>query len=173
MAAELGALLIIGYGNPGRGDDGLGPALAARIEEQAWPGVTVEADYQLTVEDAAAVARHRVVIFADATVSGPAFAFRRVDGQPEVGFSTHSVSPAAVVALARELFGAQPEAYVLAIRGYEFGSFDEHLSAAAQANLAAAAAFVSEVVRKGTFAAMATAADAGWATAAAVPDQGD
>ncbi len=31
-------ILLIGYGNPGRGDDGLGPLLAARIEALAIPG---------------------------------------------------------------------------------------------------------------------------------------
>lgn len=43
-------ILLIGYGNPGRGDDGLGPALAAAIEAMELPGVTVEADYQLMVD---------------------------------------------------------------------------------------------------------------------------
>ena len=47
-------VLLIGYGNPGRLDDGLGPALAAAVEKLAIPGVTVDADYQLNVEDAAA-----------------------------------------------------------------------------------------------------------------------
>ena len=64
-------VLVIGYGNPGRLDDGLGPALAAAIESAAPAGVTVDADYQLTVEDAAAVAEHDVVVFADAAVDGP------------------------------------------------------------------------------------------------------
>ena len=36
--------LLIGYGNPGRLDDGLGPALAEAVAKLAIPGVTVEAD---------------------------------------------------------------------------------------------------------------------------------
>ena len=63
-------VLLLGYGNPGRLDDGLGPALAARVEALALPGVTVQADYQLCLEDAEAAARHDVVIFADAAASG-------------------------------------------------------------------------------------------------------
>jgi hydrogenase maturation protease len=33
--------VVIGVGNPFRGDDGVGPAVAARIEEQHLPGVRV------------------------------------------------------------------------------------------------------------------------------------
>ncbi|MHC4675441.1 MAG: hydrogenase maturation protease, partial [Planctomycetota bacterium] len=63
-------ILIIGYGNPGRLDDGLGPALANAVDKMNLPGVTAEADYQLAVEDAAALAQHDIVIFADADTCG-------------------------------------------------------------------------------------------------------
>ena len=58
-------VLVYGYGNPGRLDDGLGPAL---VRELAGRGVeaTLETAYQLQVEDAALVADHGVVVFADA-----------------------------------------------------------------------------------------------------------
>ena len=51
-----GTTLLIGYGNPGRGDDGLGPAFARRIAARGLPGVTVEIDYQLTVDHALMIA---------------------------------------------------------------------------------------------------------------------
>ena len=63
-------VLIIGYGNPGRLDDGLGPALAEIMEEKRLPGLTVDANYQLAVEDAAQVAQYDVVVFADAAIAG-------------------------------------------------------------------------------------------------------
>ena len=37
-------MLLIGYGNAGRGDDGLGPAFAERIEAAGLPGVDVDID---------------------------------------------------------------------------------------------------------------------------------
>ncbi len=159
-------ILLLGYGNPGRRDDGLGPALAAALEELDLPGVTIDSDYQLTVEHAADVAAHEVVIFADAACTGPEpFSFARIDEAPDVaaglgagrdaapgycssrtpspvGFSTHSVSPAAVLDLARDLFDRTPAAYVLGIRGYEFNEFGEGLSPRARANLAAALDFL-------------------------------
>lgn len=146
--------LLIGYGNPGRLDDGLGPALAAHFERLALPGLTVEADYQLTVEDAALVAEHDVAIFADAAVAGPApFELRRIDPQAEeaLTFSTHSVSPAGVLALARTLFHAETAAYTLAIRGYRFDEFGEELSEQARANLTAAVDFLQRVLDNGGF----------------------
>jgi hydrogenase maturation protease len=143
-------ILVIGYGNPGRLDDGLGPALAAALEPLDLPGVTVDADYQLTVETAAAVAEHDVVIFADASVAGDEpFFFRavRADGA-ELSFSTHSVEPGAVLALCEQLFASRPRAYVLGIRGYEFNEFGERLSEAARTNLTAAVGFLARVLRE-------------------------
>jgi len=148
-------VLLIGYGNPGRLDDGLGPALVQVVDAMNLPGVTAEAAYQLTVEDAAELRGFHVVVFADADVAGPEpFWVRRIvpdeqDVRP--GFSSHSVEPQAVLALAKELFAAQPEAYVLGIRGYEFNEFGERLSPRARANLAAATVFVASAVERRTF----------------------
>ena len=81
-------VLLIGYGNPGRLDDGLGPALATAIEKLGIEGVTVDAAYQLSVEDAAAAAEHDIVVFADADVSGPEpFRFHRIEPAPALSFS--------------------------------------------------------------------------------------
>ncbi len=145
-------VLFIGFGNPGRRDDGLGPACAAAVEKLEIPGVTVDSDYQLSVEHADALARHDVVIFADAALDGPEpFAFRRIEPGPAVMFSSHSVTPEGVLTLTDELFHEQPEAYVLGVRGYEFDEFGEALSARAQANLAAALEFITPVLRERDF----------------------
>jgi len=144
--------LLIGYGNPGRLDDGLGPALAAAVEKLNLPGLTVEADYQLTVEDAADLGKYDAVVFADADVGGPEpFRVRRIEPGSEMSFSTHSVEPKAVLALAKNLFKAEPAAYVLGIRGYEFNEFGERLSPKARENLDAAVAYVVSSVRDGVF----------------------
>ena len=132
--------MILGWGNPGRLDDGLGPALVSAIEAVAAPGVVFESEYQLQVENAEAVARHQRVVFVDSDRAGAEpFSMRRI--QPAKGglsFSTHSVSPESVLALSRDLFGAEPEAWLMGIRGYEFDNFGEELSEQGQANLAAA-----------------------------------
>lgn len=144
--------LILAYGNPGRRDDGLGPALGEALAGLDLPGVSVEVDLQLQLEDATRIAEHDVVVFVDATVSGPApFTFRPVGPGGTLSFTTHSVSPAALLALAREHFDAEPASWVLAVRGYAFDGFGEGLSTGAAANLRDATAFLVESLREHGF----------------------
>ena len=152
-------ILLIGYGNPGRLDDGLGPALAEAMQTLALPGVTVESNYQLTVEDAAAVTGHDAVIFADADVQcAEPFHFRPIESRDHEGFSTHSVEPEAVLGLAQRLFDAQVNGYVLGIRGYKFNEFGERLSPGARANLTAAIDFLVGLLRKRSLKSLGEAA---------------
>jgi hydrogenase maturation protease len=153
MAGTARTVLVIGYGNPGRLDDGLGPAFAAAFEELGVPGVTVESGYQLAVEDARTLADYDVVVFVDASLTAPdPFSFERVEPKASASFSSHIVEPGGVVALAQQLYKAKTEAYALGIRGHAFDEFGETLSAQAQANMAAALAFLERVVREGSFA---------------------
>ena len=145
--------LILGWGNPGRRDDGLGPALAAAVAADAPAGVTVDTDYQLQVEDAAELARHARVLLVDADRSGgEPFTLRRLaPGSGSLAFSSHSVTPQALLALSRDLFGSVPETWLMGIRGYEFDEFGEGLSPRAGANLAAATTFVRAALDAGAF----------------------
>ena len=145
-------ILVYGYGNPGRGDDGLGPALVAALEPLAVAGLACDSDYQLAIEDAATLAEYDVVVFVDADMTGPApFWFDRVEPSRELSFSSHSATPGQVVGLAREMFGAQVKAYALGIRGYHFGELGDELSEPARANLALALAFAQRAVREQDF----------------------
>jgi hydrogenase maturation protease len=146
--------LILGWGNPGRLDDGLGPAFAEALETMHLPGVTVDSDYQLQIEDASEVASFERVVFVDADRTGAEpFWMQRIYPSPRDGgwtsFSTHSVTPGAVLTMARELFDAEPEAWLLGIRGYEFSDFGEQLSDRAGRNLDQALEFVSSALREG------------------------
>jgi hydrogenase maturation protease len=153
MKANHVKVLVIGYGNPGRLDDGLGPAAVARLERDATPGVTLDADYQLTVEHAAQIADHDVVVFVDADTSGPEpFGFRRIAPAPAASFSTHSVQPEAALGLAHQLFNARTSGYVLGIRGYTFNGFGEALSDDAAANLDLAVRFLENLLQTRNFA---------------------
>ena len=74
----------------------------------------------------------------------------RLDQKPDEGAS-HSVQPTGVLALAKKLFNAEPQAYLLGVRGYEFNAFGEGLSDKARANLAEAIAYVTDAVRDRRF----------------------
>ncbi|QFS98127.1 hypothetical protein FIV06_11940 [Labrenzia sp. THAF191b] len=138
-------MLLIGYGNPGRGDDGLGPALSEAIAARGLPGLEVDTDYQLVAEHALAVSEQDVVIFVDAEIGAEgAYSFREIaPGAPEV-LGSHSLVPQTVLALSETLYGTRPKAFVLGISGYEFGEVKEGLSDKAAANLAAAETFFLE-----------------------------
>jgi hydrogenase maturation protease len=143
-------ILLIGYGNPGRLDDGLGPAFAEAVEALGLP-CTVESDYQLAVEDAYDVAQHDVVVFADADrACEPPFRFEPIGPKGGLGFSSHSLSPEGVMAIAVEHFGAGTRAFVLGIRGYEFDALAEGLTEGARRNLEAAVTFFEGWVGKGS-----------------------
>ena len=145
-------VLLIGYGNPGRLDDGLGPALAEAITHKKFENVTVDANYQLTVEDAAEIVEHDVVIFADASVnSEEPFAFKSVTPKIVNTFSSHSIEPEIVLGFAYDLFKAKTKGYTLAIRGYEFNEFGERLSSRAQDNLISAVEFLSKLLTTKNF----------------------
>jgi hydrogenase maturation protease len=135
-------ILVIGYGNPGRQDDGLGPAAVAEIEKLNWPNVTIFDNYQLVIEDAIEVAAHDVVWFVDAAREGDApYAYRRLLPAFDSTFTSHLLEPEVLLAIAGQQFGSSPEAHLLGIRGYEF-DFVEELSSRANSNLALAVALL-------------------------------
>lgn len=131
-------VLVIGYGNPARQDDGLGVALAERLERLGLVNVSIEMDYQLSIEHAALVAAHDVVVFADASVHCAAqFSFAPIAAAGEDAFCTHAVMPGQVLRLAATCFGATPRAYLLGLRARVLDGFGEGLTAEAQAALEA------------------------------------
>ncbi|MCP3870365.1 MAG: hydrogenase maturation protease [Gammaproteobacteria bacterium] len=137
-----GSILVIGYGNPARGDDGLGPAFIEWLEKAEIPGIDSRIHYQLCVEDAIDIASYQQVVFVDASLEGQSsFEFFPLTEQAVRQLDTHSVSPGGLMYLARMLFGATAGASVLAIRGYCFDPFVETLSDQARENLQGAIHF--------------------------------
>jgi hydrogenase maturation protease len=135
-------MLVIGYGNPGRQDDGLGPAAVAEIEKIGWPNVTTSDNYQLVIEDAVEVAAHDIVWFVDAAREGDApCAVNRLSPALDFTFTSHLLNPEALLAIAGQQFGKSPDAYLVSIRGYQF-DFLEGLSDRGRDNLAVAVALL-------------------------------
>jgi hydrogenase maturation protease len=140
-------ILVIGYGNPGRQDDGLGPAVAAEIEALHWPDLDAYDDYQLNIEDALDVAGHDIVWFVDAARTGPApFAVRDLVPASGIEFTSHRMRPEAVLSIAQRYYDRTPRAFLLAIRGYSF-EFVEALSRPAADNLLAALGMLKDRIR--------------------------
>jgi hydrogenase maturation protease len=136
-------VLLIGYGNPGRQDDGLGPAVAAEMKKLGLAHLTVFDSYQLNIEDAVDVAEHDAVWFVDAIKVG-ASPFALTDLAPafELDFTSHLVRPEVVLALAQQYYGKSPKAFLLGVRGYEF-EFVEELTAGAADNMRVAVSLLT------------------------------
>ena len=113
-------ILIFGFGNPGRQDDGLGIALVDHLQKLDLPHCTFEQNYQLNAEDALLISEYETVIFADASVAVESVALTEIEPSHEIGFTTHSMHPASVVALCNELYGKFPKCYLLEMRGFEW-----------------------------------------------------
>lgn len=139
-------LLVLGVGNPSRGDDALGPSFIERLAgalaaEVASGAVELLTDYQLSIEHALDLAGRSRVVFVDASVrAAPPFQFQRVTARPDASTSTHAMSPEAVLETHRRVVGEPPESWVLALRGERF-ELGEPLSERARAHLEAALGF--------------------------------
>lgn len=144
--------VVVGIGSPDRGDDGVGPAVAAAVAERCLPGVRVlsHAEPMDLLDDGLAAAD--VVVLVDAVRSGrPAGSLLvrdiSADTLPEVGAasSTHALGLDATVELARAL-RRMPQRLVLV--GVEASCFDvgEPMSTPVGDAVGAAAELVASVV---------------------------
>ncbi len=114
-----GGVLIVGYGNALRSDDGLGWHAAARLaEDPRLAGGHVLWQHQLTPELAVDIGNASLVILIDASDGEEpgAISVRRLDPTPAAGSAwTHHIEPAELVALARELWSASPPVFVVSV----------------------------------------------------------
>ncbi len=152
MQSQCTKILLIGYGNPGRLDDGLGPAVADIIERKNIGCVTVDSNYQLSVEDADTISKSDIVLFVDADTCGrEPFWIERVDPKKQLSFSSHSISPNALMDMSNNLLGGKATGYLMGIRGYEFNEFGERLSKKALQNMNNAISFLESALEERNF----------------------
>jgi hydrogenase maturation protease len=129
--------LIYGIGNAGRQDDGLGWAFIDGLEQIQPPSrARLRRSYQLNLEDADLISRYTRVLFVDATKDPEveSFSLSRPESKLDFSFTSHALSVPSILATARQCFEHVPEAYVLAIRGYEW-ELQQGLTSPAQHNL--------------------------------------
>ena len=121
----MGGMLIFGYGNPGRGADALGPAFVAQLEQQgigAAGDIECLTDMQLQVEHVTDLCGRSMLLFVDADAScPPPFRLSRIHAERDASYTSHAMSPAALLYAYRQVYGeAAPAAFMLRIRGYGF-----------------------------------------------------
>lgn len=123
------SIVVIGVGNPYRGDDAVGRLVARRLMESPPPGVTVLEESGEGAALMEAWEEADAVILVDAVQSGGApGAIHRFDAQAQsipsqfFHYSTHAFSVAESVELARALDQLPPQLIVYGIEGVDFSS---------------------------------------------------
>jgi hydrogenase maturation protease len=153
-----GGVLVIGYGNALRSDDGVGVHAAGMLaRDPRLARADVRAAVQLAPELAADLAEASLVVLVDATVEAAPgeVVVRRVagsggaDGPPggASGATSHHVGVEELVALAAELYGAAPEVVVVSV-GVTTMDVGEALSPTVAAALPGVADAVADLVAR-------------------------
>jgi hydrogenase maturation protease len=160
-------VLILGYGNVDRQDDGVAwhvLALTAKRLHLAFPSSPEEEirpfpqgpDFlfvlQLMPEHAETISQYRRVCFVDAHTGRVP---REIEAEGVVAeFQnspfTHHLTPASCLALAHTLYHSQTRAILVSIRGYEFG-FSRSLSERTSQLAEEAAGLILTWIKKGPF----------------------
>jgi len=143
-------ILIYGYGNPGRQDDGLGIFLSEKIDnwikEEDLQSVKVDYNYQLNIEDAVEIADKDLVIFVDASKEEISdYYLTKVKPSDRLEFTTHTVSPSYLLNLCKVIYNKAPDIYLLHIKGYKW-EFLEDLTEDAKNNLKKAYDFLKKFI---------------------------
>lgn len=118
---EAKDILIIGIGNSGRSDDGLGWLMLDAVEKK-FSNVQVIYRYQLQIEDAELLSHYTTVIFVDATKerTETGFYFKSCDPNMGLGLTSHMLEPETVLWLENELYKTKPATFVMGIEGQKW-----------------------------------------------------
>lgn len=144
-----GHVVVVGYGNALRCDDGLGWHAAELLaDDPRVEGVEVLQRHQLTPELALDISTASLVVLVDASSRLPPgeFSVERVELADGVGpRGSHHITPATLVALAHELYGRAAEMLVVSC-GVQSLDIGDRLSPVVEAALPKLVDAVAEVV---------------------------
>ena len=131
MSKEIKKVVLVGFGNEFRKDDGLGLKLLDLIEDERIKKIKVqELSYSL-IDD---IKDFDIVIFIDASIEGNDLNFKKIERKEVFSPLTHHVPPEELLIWAEFINKRPYDFYLLSIRGYDF-DFGENLSEKARENL--------------------------------------
>ena len=114
-------LLVIGYGNELRADDGVGPRVARAVAALDRPGVRAVAAHQLTPEMAELVHEADAVVFVDARVGAASVEVQAVTPAPGNAGWGHTSDPRWLMSLTHAVYGHTPPAWLVTIPATDLG----------------------------------------------------
>lgn len=134
----MSRILIIGYGNPMRGDDGLGQAAAERIKALVHDEqVEIIVRHQMGVELLEKLRDAELALFIDAHVGDVPGDIKQEEIAPDTappGSFSHHIRPEVLLGCVQALYNRHPETVVYSIAAQSF-DHGEELSPAVEAAL--------------------------------------
>jgi len=122
------SVLVIGYGNSLRGDDGIGVAAAEQLRDIVQNSfVRILTCQQLTPELASEMSKADRVIMIDAAKgeSPGRIRVRKIEPGDDSATFTHDLRPSTLLACSQELYGKCPTTFLVSVTGYSFDFSDE------------------------------------------------
>jgi hydrogenase maturation protease len=142
-------VLIVGYGNPLRSDDGIGWHAARLLAtDRRLDGARVLARYQLAPELAEDISRASLVVLVDAAAEGDpgSVSVREIGSPPPAPITwSHHLVPETLAGLADALYGTVPPIVLVSVAAESFAEGDS-LSSALERALPEAVEVVAGVV---------------------------
>lgn len=114
--------ILIGIGNSGRQDDGLGWAFLDKISPKLPPSFDVEYRYQLQIEDAELISHYDQVFFVDAHKQflENGFVIEKCLPKETHHFSSHALPPETILYLTESVYNKNPDSYLIGISGENY-----------------------------------------------------
>ncbi len=131
MSKETKKVILVGFGNEYRKDDGLGIKLLDLIEDEKIEKIKVQELSYSILDD---IKDFDVVIFIDASLEGEDISFKKIEKKETFSPLTHHLMPEELLIWSEFINKKSYDFYLLSIRGYDF-DFGEDLSENAQKNL--------------------------------------
>ncbi len=141
-------MVVIGYGNDLRSDDGVGQRVAQEIASWKLPHLTSLFVHQLTPELAAYLANAELAIFIDAcfTRVGEDVQIQSIAPVYSSATTGHTSDPRSLLALTQVLYNRVPIAWWVQIPGINF-ELGEELSPTAEIGMQLAIAQINDLIK--------------------------
>ncbi len=113
-------ILVIGIGNIGRADDGLGWAFLDRMADDTR--FELQYRYQLQIEDAELISNYQRVWFIDASheMYENGYKSEEVKPQAQHSYTSHALPPSAILQLCHDIYDSYPSAHLVGISGEDW-----------------------------------------------------
>lgn len=146
-------IIVIGYGNTLRSDDGAGQVVAEAVAAWGLPNVRSHSVHQLTPELAEPISTANLVIFVDAypikkteyddEIAIQVQAIQPTETNEQIG---HTANPRSLLALTQMVYGVSPSAWWILIPAINF-EFGEQLSLITQNGIEAALEQINQLIQ--------------------------